>query len=250
MKPSAFASLALLFVIATVAHAQTHDSRAFSRRNTFTVFTEYSNDSSHMLMGISEDRKLTALGASYARGLWSSRVGDLRYLAEVRPVLMESDPVNLVTTVYSFINPPGPDVTQVSAGEPYGSCKPASFQGTIQSPTQSYSYTSTITCGRRWTFAQGFSPIGLQYSLRPGHSLQPFVSSTAGYILSTRPIPTANAGSFNFTFDFGAGVELFHSETRSIQLEYRFHHISNHGTADVNPGIDNGVFKLSYAFGR
>ncbi len=218
MKPSAFASLALLFVIATVAHAQTHDSRAFSRRNTFTVFTEYSNDSSHMLMGISEDRKLTALGASYARRLWSSRVGDLRYLAEVRPVLMESDPVNLVTTVYSFI--------------------------------QSYSYTSTITCGRRWTFAQGFSPIGLQYSLRPGHRLQPFVSSTAGYILSTRPIPTANAGSFNFTFDFGAGVELFHSETRSIQLEYRFHHISNHGTADVNPGIDNGVFKLSYAFGR
>src|SRR5260370_9022697 len=109
MKPSAFASLALLFVIATVAHAQTHDSRAFSRRNTFTVFTEYSNDSSHMLMGIAEDRKLTALGASYARGLWSSRVGDLRYLAEVRPVLMESDPVNLVTTVYTFINQPGPD---------------------------------------------------------------------------------------------------------------------------------------------
>jgi hypothetical protein len=37
---------------------------------------------------------------------------------------------------------------------------------------------------------------------------------------------------------------------RSIQAEYRYHHISNHDTANANPGIDNGVFKLSYAFGR
>jgi hypothetical protein len=250
MKPLAFASLVLCFIIASVAGAQTRDSRAFSRRNTFTVFTEYSNDSSHILMGIAEDRRLAALGVSYARRLWSSRVGDLRYLAEVRPVLLESDPVAHTTVDITLIAPPGPASGFTYDTVPYPSCRPGTFQQTIQSPTQSYSYTSSITCGRRWTFAQGFSPVGLQYSFRPTHRIQPFVSSTAGYILSTRPIPVSNAGSFNFTFDFGAGIEFFHSATRSIQVEYRYHHISNHDTANANPGIDNGVFKVAYAFGR
>jgi opacity protein-like surface antigen len=67
---------------------------------------------------------------------------------------------------------------------------------------------------------------------------------------STQPIPLAQAGSFNFTFDLGAGVEIYRSTTRSIRAEYRFHHISNHNTAMENPGIDSGLFQVSYAFGR
>lgn len=250
MKPSAFAPLVLLFIAASVIHAQIGESGAFSRRNTFTVFTEYSNNSSHILMGVSENRELAAFGGSYARRLWSSHGGDLRYLAEIRPVLMESDPVFQITYVITPINPSGPASTSTTASESYQSCKPGSSQQTVQSSTQTYSIMETTTCARRWTFAQGFSPVGLQYSFWPRHGIRPFISSTAGYVFSTRPIPTSEAGSFNFTFDFGAGIEFFRSRTRSIQVEYRFHHISNHYTADVNPGIDNGVFKLSYAFGR
>jgi opacity protein-like surface antigen len=163
---------------------------------------------------------------------------------------MESDPVFQITYVFTPINPSGQASTSTSTSESYLPCKPSSSQQTIQTPTQSYAVMQATTCGRRWTYGQGFSPVGLQYSFMPRHGIQPFVSSTAGYIFSTRPIPTSSAGSFNFTFDFGAGLEFFHSRTRSIQVEYRFHHISNHYTADVNPGIDNGVFKLSYAFGR
>jgi hypothetical protein len=250
MKPLAFATLVLLFLSASIARAQAGDAIVFSRRNTFTVFAEYSNDSSHILMGVSENRKLAAFGGSYARRLWAFHFGDLRYIAEIRPVLMESDPVFQTTYVFTPTYPPGPTSSSTSLSESYLSCKPSSSQQTIQTPTQSYSVMQTTTCGRRWTYAQGFSPVGLQYSFRPGRGIQPFVSSTAGYIFSTRPIPTSESGSFNFTFDFGGGIEFFHSRTRSIQVEYRFHHISNHYTADVNPGIDNGVVKLSYAFGR
>jgi len=250
MKPSAFASLALLFVIATVAHAQTRDSQVLRRANTFTVFTEYSNDSSHIVLGLAENRKLAVVGASYARRLWSVHAGDLRYLVEVRPLLTESDPVNVSTFVITPINPPGPVSTSIGSGITFKACRPGSFQQTVQIPGQSYFIAVTTTCDRRWTFAQGLSPVGLQYSFRQTHRIQPFVSSTAGYIFSTRPIPVSNAGSFNFTFDIGAGIEFFQSKSRSVQFEYRFHHISNDYTADVNPGIDNGVFKLSYAFGR
>ena len=71
-----------------------------------------------------------------------------------------------------------------------------------------------------------------------------------GYIYSTQAIPVDCAGSFNFTFDLGAGLEFYRSNSRSILADYRYHHISNHGTANPNPGIDNGVFQVTYAFGR
>ena len=67
---------------------------------------------------------------------------------------------------------------------------------------------------------------------------------------STQPIPTPDAGSFNFTFDFGTGFELYRSSTKSIRAEYRYHHISNHNTSYTNPGIDSGLFQLTYSFGR
>jgi hypothetical protein len=67
---------------------------------------------------------------------------------------------------------------------------------------------------------------------------------------TTHPIPADNAGSFNFTFDIGAGIELYRTATRSMRVEYRFHHISNAYTAQFNPGIDSGVFQFTYAFGK
>jgi opacity protein-like surface antigen len=67
---------------------------------------------------------------------------------------------------------------------------------------------------------------------------------------STRPIPVGGAGSFNYTFDVGAGVEFYRTRRQSIRAEYRYHHISNHNTAYENPGIDNGVLQLTYTWGR
>ncbi len=67
---------------------------------------------------------------------------------------------------------------------------------------------------------------------------------------SNRPIPIPDAGSFNFTFEFGGGFEYFHAPHRSARLEYVVQHYSNHYTANQNPGVDSGFVKLTYAFGR
>lgn len=67
---------------------------------------------------------------------------------------------------------------------------------------------------------------------------------------STRPIPLEEAGSFNFTFDGGAGIEWYRTRAQSMRVEYRFHHISNDNTAGENPGIDNGLLQLTYSWGR
>jgi hypothetical protein len=249
MKLSGLVGFVSLFLcLGSSIHAQTSELPAISRRNTFGVYIEYSNDSSHMVMGLAENRKLVALGGSYALRLWRSHVGDLRYIVEARPVLMESDPVTRDAYTDTFV--PGGTLTGIQITEPAKACRPGTFQQTLQSPSETVYFSDTITCDRRWVFAQGFSPVGLQYGFRPGHRLQPLLTSTAGYIFSTTPIPVANAGSFNFTFDMGVGLEWFRTRSQSIQFEYRYHHISNHFTADANPGIDNGVFKLTYAFGR
>ena len=240
--------VSLFFCLGSSIHAQSNESRPISRRNTFGIYVEYSNDSSHMVMGRAENRKLVALGGSYALRLWRSHVGDLRYIMEVRPVLMESDPVTRDAATFIWV--PGSTYTTVSKTEPAIACHPGIFHYFYQYPSGTLDLTDTDTCERRWVFAQGFSPVGFQYGFRPGHRLQPLLTSTAGYIFSTTPIPVANAGSFNFMFDVGAGLEWFWTRNQSVQFEYRYHHISNHFTADANPGIDNGVFKLTYAFGR
>jgi Lipid A 3-O-deacylase (PagL) len=249
MKFSGLAGFVFLFpFLGSGILAQTSESRPISRRNTFGIYVEYSNDSSHMVMGVAENRKLVALGGSYALRLWRSHVGDLRYIMEARPVLIESDPVERDAETLTIV--PGPTLTGVLKTEPVRACRPGTSQQTQQGSAQTIYITDTITCDRRWVFAQGFSPVGFQYGFRPGRRFQPLLTSTAGYVFSTTPIPVPNAGSFNFTFDVGAGFEWFRTKSQSIQFEYRYHHISNHSTADANPGIDNGVFKLTYAFGR
>jgi opacity protein-like surface antigen len=97
---------------------------------------------------------------------------------------------------------------------------------------------------------EAMSPIGFQWNFLPARKTQPFVDAHGGYMFSTKPIPVYDAGSFNFTFDIGAGLEVYRSRTQSVRVEYRFHHISNHNTANANPGIDNGLFQVTYSFGR
>jgi hypothetical protein len=232
----------------------------FARKNTFSFLGAYSNDSSHMLLGVAENRKLLDIGAGYSRRLFVDRIVNWQYSFEILPVALDSDPlqVNSQTTTLVFTNGMP---TQTFAGvlsNPTGlACAPSTttqIYSIYQIPTQTLIGTETVvnvfTCSRRWVIGEAISPIGFQWNFMPRHKLQPIVGGHGGYMYSTQPIPTQDAGSFNFTFDVGAGFELYRSKSRSIRAEYRYHHISNHDTAYDNPGIDNGVLQLTYSFGR
>ena len=238
-----------------VLHAQ--DTKGpFSPRNSFGIFGEYSNDSSHILLGDAEQRKLLNFGASYSLRLVAGRIVSFQYYAEVRPVVLESDPLfhekltlkdSSGTTVndYAFV------LGQACRTENL------SFSGKDEKGNP-YTETAAITCARRWTFGEGMSPVGIKLNFLPRHRLQPVLTGMGGYMFSTQPIPVADAGSFNFTFEFGAGLEFYRSRkksnslfgNRSMRAEYRYHHISNHDTAYANPGIDNGMLQITYTFGR
>lgn len=243
--PKLHLCLALL-LSATVLTAQVREAEPYSRRNTFAVFAEYANDSSHIILGVSPNRKIGAFGFRYERRLFRAKSFAFSYAGEFRPVVLESDPVSILT--YMQITPtPG---TGTGSPSQVLRCQQGVEPYQFTTDTQVFSGTITTTCGREITFASGLAPVGIRASWRTHERLQPTISSNGGYLLSTRPIPIPNAGSFNFTFEFGAGVEYFYSGQRSVRLEYQIQHLSNHYTAYTNPGVDNGLFKLTYAFGR
>ena len=218
----------------------------YARTNTFSVFGAYSSDSSHILLGDAENRRLLDFGVAYGRKLLVNRFVNWQYNGELLPVALESDPVVLNT-----LNWTSPTVYTESGSEVQTKpCVPSSGTFSTTQSGKTFSYTYTFTCTRQWTMGEAISPIGMQWNFLPRHKLQPFFISHGGYMYSTQPIPIPQAGSFNFTFDFGAGFEFYRSKSRSVRAEYRYHHISNHGTANQNPGIDNGLFQVTYSFGR
>jgi hypothetical protein len=231
----------------TTALAQTPpDTPYYARTNAFGIFSAYSFDSSHILLGIAQNRRLLDFGASYSRRLYLNRIVNWQYDGELLPVALESDPV--VHTVYKQTTPVegtySENIRQTAA------CVAASGSYQYVYPGMTFSGTYVRTCTRQWNMGEAISPVGMQWNFLPRRKIQPFFIGHGGYMFSTQPIPVPNAGSFNFTFDLGAGVELYRSKTRSVRAGYRYHHISNHETAVTNPGIDNGLFQVTYAFGR
>jgi hypothetical protein len=246
-SPRVVALLALLLFAPLALSQSNPDHPYYTRLNTFGIFGEYSNDSSHIILGYAQNRKLLDFGGFYARRVLLNHIVDGQYLAEISPIMFESDPL-WRETVTVTPTPPGPQFapTEQTFAQ---SCHPFSANYTIISEGVTYSVSDSITCGRQWTFGEGFSPLGFKANFLPRRSIQPILTVLGGYMFATRPIPVSDASSANFTFSVGAGLEFYRSATRSIRAEYRYHHTSNAGTAD-DPGIDNQLIQITYAFGR
>jgi hypothetical protein len=220
----------------------------YVRKNAFGILWAYSNDSSHILVGTAEQRKLLNLGVSYSRRLIAGRVVNWQFDAELLPVALEGDPLTRSVNVQTS---PTKGRYVVDGLPPMDTCKPVVnvYNYTLDNVT--YSGSDTFTChGRQWTIGEGMSPFGMQFNFMPRHKLQLLVETHGGYIYSTHPIPILEAGSFNFTAEAGVGFEYFRTHRQSFRVEYRYHHISDDDTSFANPGIDNGVFQVAYVFGR
>jgi opacity protein-like surface antigen len=237
------------FIAPTALSQTSPETRPYyARTDSFGVLVAYSGDSSHMLLGFAEKRKLLNIGVSYGRKLLLNHVVNWQYNGEVYPVALEGDPL------WRFVNQQTePTVTTFTVdGSPPISCGPIVTTYNYTDPAGVvYAGTTSAFChGRQWTVGEGMSPIGMQWNFLPHQTVQPFLIGHGGYMYSTQAIPIFGAGSFNFTFDLGAGIEWYRSHSRSFRAEYRYHHISNHYTAMFNPGIDSGLFQVSYVFGR
>lgn len=67
--------------------------------------------------------------------------------------------------------------------------------------------------------------------------VQPFASGSGGFLYFSKDVPVPGAARFNFTFDFGGGVQIVGNSGRAITIGYKYH-ISNGDRSRINPGVD------------
>ena len=96
----------------------------------------------------------------------------------------------------------------------------------------------------------GISPIGFTALYRRDRALQFRLGGTGGALYFDRAVPTVISARFNFTATVEAGAQLVDSQGRGVLLVYRFHHLSNAGTAYDNSAIASNVISLGARWRR
>ena len=102
----------------------------------------------------------------------------------------------------------------------------------------------------------GLTPVGFQLNFRRKSKIQPFINANAGLIRFAKTIPddrsalfpTRYGRQFNFTLAAGGGVEFLTENGKSFTAGFKFHHISNASTGNINPGFDQNLFYVGYTF--
>jgi hypothetical protein len=101
--------------------------------------------------------------------------------------------------------------------------------------------------GSSTIYGAGLSPLGLKINF--GQSwIQPFVAASVGFLYFEDDIPVPDSSRFNFTPEFGLGVQFFLAPKQALTLGYKLHHISNANTGRSNPGMDSHVIYVGFSF--
>lgn len=209
--------------------------------NEFQFWTGYS-PASLTWIGKTQARHLYMAGAGWRRVILATNSVAWRFTVDVVPVLLVSQPTITGSSatftgtppnlVFTGCQPPTVTFETVSnfAGQNLGPCEHAS---------------------RRTTYGFGLEPVGFDFNFRRRHRFQPVVGINGGFAKFPRDVPVSNSNSFNFTFSLRGGMQMFLSQSHSVTVGYRYHHISNANTGNpFNPGIDSNFIYFGYSFHR
>lgn len=180
--------------------------------NGLTLWSGVSFDSpAGQFLGAIPNREFIIIGLQYGRIIAANRFLALEYTCDVIPVaVVTKNPRNEIVT---FRAPNG----------------------------------DTFTVARiRLTsvYGVGLAPVGWRLYIWQSKPMRLFLSASAGVLSFLDDVPLPGARKFNFTFDFGGGVQLLSRSHWTVTLGYKLHHLSNANTAPVNPGLDANIFYL------
>src|ERR1700677_672626 len=153
----------------------------YSNRRVFSGFVEYSNDSSHMLLGYADGRTISAIGLGFEKRSFLANNLSGAWVAEVRPLMSVTDPT---MTGFRLEFPQQPSYSGVvSFTSPVPVDQPVSrtpLNVLLITQNQVYAGTATYIGGTRSTYVSAFSPLGYKLSLLPRKRVHPSVSGLAG----------------------------------------------------------------------
>lgn len=176
-------------------------------------------------LGLTPDRDHVFIGLHFTRELASPHNVVIAYAPEVVPLLIITNTPKYVTGQYHYSAVCGP-----------GCGATAYVISVIREPVAGFAV----------------SPIGLESRFPVRERWNLYATGAAGSVWFTRPVPDMLGRRFNFTFEIGTGVRWSYSSRTSLRLGFKFHHLSNAGTAQRNPGIDGAIFMVGFdrAVGR
>ncbi len=90
-------------------------------------------------------------------------------------------------------------------------------------------------------YGAGITPLLLRYHFTRRQRLVPFLEAGAGILATTEQVPEATS-RFNFTPQAGVGLQFVTASGPAWTLGIRYHHTSNAGIAQRNPGVNAIVF--------
>lgn len=228
-----FRQVVVYLTLAALAGARA-SGQSGQPRNEFEITTGYSPASSTVI-GTAEDRKFVMAGFTYAYRCWDEKNVAISYAAGIMPAAIVVQPEFVI-----------------------GNPAPSVFQQRLAMERRAGGLRSDpipikpVLVPKHSVYGFGVTPVGFVFEFEVQRRVHPLVETSGGIIASTEPIPTntINATGLNFLFYFGGGLRFHVHERGAVTLGYRFLHISNAGTTNFNPGLDNNVFDIGYSFRR
>ena len=96
------------------------------------------------------------------------------------------------------------------------------------------------------SYAVGVSPFGLEIASPANLRVSVFAATAGGGLVFTKPFPDVTGRRTNFTLEAGGGLRVRIGAAQWAQVGYKYHHISNAGTAFANPGLDGNLLYAGY----
>jgi opacity protein-like surface antigen len=231
--------LGLLLVSASARPLLSQEAAAYGGVSSFGISASYSPNSSHILIGDSRKRQTWTAGVEYTHLLHQSRQFRLDYEGSVSPFFLERDPTVIATVFNSsgvnIVTQQTPVRVVTTTSGPIGVIEAGNGQ----------IVPLFAEFGTQETHAAAVSPLGARFSALPRHAFQPSFAVDLGFVASAQDLPVDHASRFNYTFSMGPGLQFFASHRTSLRVEYLYRHISNAGQGNQNPGIDQGVIRVT-----
>jgi opacity protein-like surface antigen len=87
------------------------------------------------------------------------------------------------------------------------------------------------------------------WNFTAGDSIIPYIMAGGGPVYTNLDIPGLGA-ELNYSYQGGLGLHYFVGNNRSINVNYRLHHMSNAGTADPNEPLNSSRILIGITFFR
>jgi lipid A 3-O-deacylase len=96
-------------------------------------------------------------------------------------------------------------------------------------------------------YGGSFKPAIWQWNFTSGKTISPYIAAAGGVVFSRSNIPPGDTSYVNFTPQGVIGMHIFTRESRALQLEASFGHLSSASLGNHNPGY-NATFLFSIGY--